>query len=73
MCDAFIWTIFNLFDPNCIIDGKVWINFIIPKVCYIYSIITYRMDIVIIYLDFDALLENSGLLDWDLSVPFNMQ
>ena len=23
MCDAFIWTLFNLFDPNCTIDSKV--------------------------------------------------
>ena len=32
MCNAFIWTIFNLFDPHCSIDSKVQINFIIiPK------------------------------------------
>ena len=31
MSDAFIWTIFNLFDPNCNIDSKVRINPIIPK------------------------------------------
>ena len=29
MCDTFIWTNFNLFDPNCTIDPKVQINFLI--------------------------------------------
>ena len=32
MCDAFIWTIFNLSDPNCTIDSRLRINFlVIPK------------------------------------------
>ena len=46
MCDAFIWTIFNLFDLNCTIDSKVRIIFFnYSKVTYIHFIIPYSMDI----------------------------
>ena len=57
MCDAFIWTIFNLFDLNCTIDSKVRIIFFnYSKVTYIHFIIPYSMDIqAIVYVDFGVL------------------
>ena len=70
MYDIFIWTIFNLFDSDCNIDSKIQIFSYYSKISYILLIIPCSIDIGHSLGRFWYPLENSGLLDWDLSVPF---